>query len=52
MQIKAARHTTDSFFSAIVFIKTRIKRIEVLSIKRVGDEPQGSAEIINLSKCS
>ena len=39
----------DSFFSWLL-IKTRIERIEVLSVKRVGYEPQGFAEMINLSK--
>ena len=42
--------TVVCFFYVALLIKARIKRIEVLSVRCVGDEPQGFAEMINLSK--
>lgn len=39
-------------FDVELFIKALVKRIEVLRVERISDEPQGFAEMINFGKSS
>ena len=50
IRIKLPAEWRTAFAVQLFLIKAWVERIEVLGIERVGDEPEGFAEMINLSK--